>query len=61
MLVNTKTYSNAKYVAIEKKNISINVEINGLLSCVPIAEDNDDYNNIIGLVENGDLTIADAD
>ena len=56
-----KTYTNAQYFAVEGENVSINVEINGLLSCVPIADDNDDYAELIRLVKNGDLTIKDAD
>ena len=56
-----KTYTNAQYFAVEGENVSINVEIDGLLSCVPIADDNDDYVELIRLVKNGDLTIKDAD
>jgi hypothetical protein len=56
-------YSNAQYM----KNIitgqidSIKVEINGLLSVVPIDEQNTDYQNIMALVAAGELTIAPAD
>ena len=56
-----KTYTNAQYFAVEGENVSINVEINGLLSCVPIADDNDDYAEILKQVKEGTLTIKDAE
>ena len=56
-----KIYTNAQYVAVGEEKVSINVEINGLLSCVPIADDNDDYVELMRLVKNGDLTIKDAE
>ncbi len=61
MFGNEKIYTNAQYVAVEGENVSINVEIDGLLSCVPIADDNGDYAELMRLVKIGDLTIKDAD
>ena len=54
-------YTNAQYFAVGGENVSINVEINGLLSCVPLADDNNDYIRIMSLVKNGELTIKDAE
>ena len=52
-------YSNARYV----KNLAgeigcISVEVNGVLSFVPLDEKNTDYANIMQLVADGSLTIA---
>ena len=56
-----KIYTNAQYFAVGGENVSINVEINGLLSCVQLAYDNNDYIRIMSLVKNGELTIKDAE
>ena len=55
------TYSNAQYVnGISGINTGISVLINGVQSWVPISTDNTDYNNIMYLVSQGQLTIAPA-
>jgi len=43
------------------KNTEIQCVIDGVNSVVPISTDNDDYNEIMRLVDAGELTIADAD
>ncbi len=55
-------YKNAKYYKDIMGNIAgIQLEINDVISCVPINSDNTDYTNIMKLVEVGDLIIASAD
>lgn len=53
-------YSNAQWIDYEGKHSLIRVEINGLLSFVPIDESNTDYRNIMALVAEGKLVIQPA-
>ena len=58
----TFTITNAKYIsADEVNNTSIQCNINGVLSFVPLVAGNRDYDEIMRQVEAGTLTIADAD
>ena len=54
---------NAKYVnSIDtNKKMAISAEINGVTQFVPLDEDNTDYKEILKQVDDGTLTIADAD
>jgi hypothetical protein len=54
-------YSNAQYVASSGVNVGINVEINGIMSFVPLDPANTDYANMMALVAAGELTIAEAE
>lgn len=56
-------YSNAQYIRNPMLGIvdSIRVDINGITSFVPLDPDNTDYQNIMKLVEDGELTIAPAE
>lgn len=55
-------YANAKYYIGQSGDISgIRVDINGVTSFVPLDPANTDYQNIMALVEAGELTIAPAD
>ena len=55
-------YSNAQYVNdLSGTTIGINVEINGIMSFVPIDPENTDYANMMALVAAGELTIAPAE
>jgi len=56
-------YTNAKYVSgiFGQEPSTIQVDINGVLSFVPMADDNTDYQNIMILVAEGKLVIAPAD
>lgn len=54
-------YENAKFVANGGQNYAIRVDINGVTSFVPLDPANSDYQNIMALVEAGDLTIAPAE
>ena len=54
-------YANAQYVAINGINTSIRCDINGLTSFVPLDPANTDYQNIMALVDAGQLTIAPAE
>lgn len=53
--------TSAKYVAIDGVNDNIEAVIDGITMFVPMSEDNMHYAEILRQVENGDLTIADAD
>lgn len=54
-------YSNAQYHnSLTKQPESIQVDINGVRSFVPISPSNSDYVAIMQLVESGQLTIAPA-
>jgi hypothetical protein len=53
-------YENAKYFAVNGQNISIMVEVNGVVYSVPLDSANTDYINIMALVQEGKLTIAPA-
>ena len=58
------TISNAKWVKdemMDNAQQSIQAEINGVVSFVPIDLNNADYAEIMWLVEAGELTIEDAD
>lgn len=56
-------YENAKYVVpmFATAPSGIAVQINGILTFVPIDEANTDYQNIMTLVAEGKLTIAPAE
>ena len=55
------TYTNAQYLNDQSGNPTcICVEINGVVSFVPIAPGNADYDKIMALVAAGQLTIQDA-
>ena len=55
-------YKNAKYYKDIMGNIAgIQVEIDDVISCVPINLDNTDYANIMALVDAGELIIAEAE
>jgi len=56
-------YANAQYLKdLPIDEISgIRVEINGVTSFVPLDPANTDYQNIMALVEKGELVIAPAD
>ena len=53
-------YTNAQYIALYGITTGIRCDINGVTSFVPIDPANTDYANIIGLVEEGKLTIEPA-
>lgn len=54
-------YSNAQYInGYTGKPESIRVDINGAPSFVPLDPENSDYQNIMALVESGELVIAPA-
>jgi hypothetical protein len=56
-------YTNAIYVKgfLGNEISIITVDINGVLTFVPIAPGNTDYSNIMQLVESGNLIIKPAD
>lgn len=56
-------YTNARYVknSITGEVNMIRVDINGITSFVPLDPANTDYQNIMALVEAGELVIADAE
>ena len=54
-------YVNAQYVAINGVNTGIRCDINGVTSFVPLDPANTDYQNIMALVDAGQLTIAPAE
>lgn len=54
-------YSNAQWIDEFGKHTSIRVDINGVISFVPLDPANTDYAEIMKLVEAGELTIAPAD
>jgi len=58
-----KTYENAQYQIspLSGQISSISVVIDGLNSCVPLDPANTDYQNIMQLVAEGELTIAPAE
>ena len=53
-------YTNAQYVAPYGTNVGIRCDINGVTSFVPLDPANTDYQNIMQLVSEGKLTIAEA-
>jgi hypothetical protein len=54
-------YTNAQYTALNGTNTGIRCNINGVTSFVPLDPANTDYQNIMQLVDAGELTIAPAD
>lgn len=56
-------YTNAQYVTAWQSDVvvSIRVDINGIASFVPLDPANTDYQNIMKLVEDGELEIAEAE
>ena len=55
-------YSNAQYInGIGGQTACIRVDINGITSFVPLDPANTDYQNIMALVEAGELVIADPE
>ena len=56
-------YENAQYVKdpLTGEVVSIRVDINGVTSLVPLDPDNTDYQNIMRLVDAGELVIAPAE
>lgn len=54
-------YENAQWIDYMGQHTSIRVEINGITSFVPLDPANTDYQNIMKLVEDGELTIAPAE
>lgn len=57
-----QTFVNPKYVQdADGNNVSVDVEIDGIVHCVPIADDNAHWEQISQQVNDGTLTIADAD
>lgn len=55
-------YTNAQYYNDPAGNpAGIRVDIAGVTSFVPLDPENTDYQNIMALVEAGDLVIADAE
>ena len=54
---------NAKYInnIDTNKKMAISAEINGVTQFVPFDEDNMDYKEILKQVDEGTITIADAD
>lgn len=56
-------YENPQYCidVVTKETVCIRVSINGVISLVPLDEQNRDYTAIMKLVEEGKLTIQPAD
>lgn len=55
-------YQNAQYFKGMSDTVqSIRVDINGVTSFVPLDPENSDYQNIMALVEKGELVIAPAE
>ena len=56
-------YKNAQYLkdSITGKNFAINVDINDIPSTVPLDPANTDYQNIMKLVDEGELVIQPAE
>jgi len=53
---------NAKYVEDDNgNNMNVLATVDGVDLCIPIAEDNRHYKEVLKQVADGDLTIADAD
>ena len=53
-------YTNAQYIAFYGTVTNIRCDIDGITSFVPIDDMNGDYNEIMRLVDAGDLVIAPA-
>ena len=54
-------YTNAQYIAFNGVTTGIRCDINSVTSFVPIDPANTDYQNIMALVEAGELAIAPAE
>lgn len=54
-------YSNAQWIDVNNEHVMLRVDINGLTSYVPLDPANTDYQNIMKLAEDGELTIADVE
>ena len=54
-------YTNAQYITFNGVNTSIRCDINGVTSFVPLDPANTDYQNIVALVDAGELVIAPAE
>lgn len=54
-------YENAQWVDFMGQHSSIQVKINGITSFVPLDPANTDYQNIMKLVEDGELEITPAE
>lgn len=54
-------YANLQWVNRDTQHVLIRCEINNILSFVPLDPANTDYQNIMRLVEAGELTIADPE
>jgi hypothetical protein len=53
---------NAKYVEDDNgNNMNVLATVDGVDLCIPIAEDNRHYKEVLKQVKEGTLTIADAD
>jgi hypothetical protein len=62
MIVPMKTFVNPKYVQdADGNNVSVDVEIDGIVHSVPMADDNADWEQMSQQVADGTLTIQDAD
>ena len=54
-------YSNVQWTDMEGQHVSIRVDINGITSFVPLDPANTDYQNIMKLVDEGELVIQPAE
>lgn len=54
-------YNNAQWIDQDGEHVMIRVDINGITSFVPLDPANTDYQNIMKLVEDGELVIAPAE
>ena len=54
-------YENAQWIDFNGQHTSIRVDINGITSFVPLDPANTDYQNIMKLVDDGELVIAPAE
>tara|TARA_B100000989_G_C19458274_1_gene435051 strand:+ start:882 stop:1052 length:171 start_codon:yes stop_codon:yes gene_type:complete len=52
---------NAQYTVFDGVKVGIRAEINGIISNVPMDENNIDYEEILKQVKEGTLTIKDAE
>ncbi len=57
----SSTYTNCKYKALDGQNTAVIATINGVVASVPLSVDNRHYADIMRQVEAGTLTIAEAD
>ena len=59
--MNEMNITNAQYIAEEGTNVCINATIDGVSMSVPLDPSNRHYKEILRQVEEGTLTIADAE